>query len=47
MFVKTHGIHVLDLSGTQHMTIALTGTVRLECTFSEKSEETIALISIN
>ena len=39
MFAKTHGVTVLDLSGTQDMTIVRTGTVRLEYTFAEPLEE--------
>ena len=37
----------MDLSGTQDMTIVQTGTVRIECTLVEPSEESIALISLN
>jgi hypothetical protein len=47
MFAKTHGIIVLDLSGTQDMSIVRTGTVRLECTFANPLAESIALISLN
>ena len=35
IFGKTHGIIVLDLYGTQDMTIVRTGIVRSECTFAE------------
>ena len=34
MLAKTHGIIVLDLSGTQDMTIVRTGTVRLKFPFA-------------
>jgi len=47
MFAKTHGIIVLDLSGTQDMSIVRTGSVRLECTFTDPLAESIALISLN
>jgi hypothetical protein len=33
MFYKTNGIIVLDLSGTQDMSIVQTGSVHLECKF--------------
>ena len=47
MFAKTPGIIVLDLSGTQDMSIVRTGSVRLECTFADPLAESIALISLN
>jgi hypothetical protein len=34
VFEKTHGIIVLDLYGTQDMSIVRMGTLRLECTFA-------------
>jgi hypothetical protein len=39
MFAKTYDIIVLDLSGTQDMSIVLTGSVRLEYTFAEPLAE--------
>jgi hypothetical protein len=47
MFTKTHGIIVLDLSGTQDMSILRTVSVRLECTFVDTLAESIALMSLN
>ena len=47
MFAETHGIVVLDLSGTQDMTINRTSTVSLECTFAKPLEEIIVLILQN
>jgi hypothetical protein len=47
MFSKNHGIIVLDLSGTQDMSIVRTGNVRLECTFTDALTESITLISLS
>ena len=47
MFVKTHGIIDLDLAGTQDMPIFRASTVRLNCTFAEPLEESIALFLLN
>ena len=47
MFAKTHGIIVLDLSGTLYTRIIRTNTVRLERTFAEPLEDSIGLISLN
>jgi len=47
MFSKNHGVIVLDLSGTQDMSIVRTGNVRLECTFADALTESITLISLS
>ena len=47
MFAKTHSIIVLDLSGSQDMSIVRIGTVGLECTFAKPLEESVALIWLN
>ena len=47
MIAETHGIIVLNFSGTQDMNIVQTNTVRLGCTFFEPLEESITLISLN
>jgi hypothetical protein len=47
MFAKTHAKIVLELFGTQDMSSVRTGTVRLECTFTEPLEESIELVSLN
>ena len=47
IFAKTQGIILLDLSGTQDMSIVRTGSVRFECTFADPLPESIALISLN
>jgi hypothetical protein len=47
MFVKTHGVIVLDLSGVQAMGIVWTDNMRLEYTFDGPMEEIIALFSLN
>jgi len=44
---KTFGIIVLDLSGTQDMSIVRTSTVCSECSFVGPLTENIALISLN
>jgi hypothetical protein len=46
IFSKTHGVIVLDLSGTQDLTVVRTGSVRLECTFADALTESITLISL-
>ena len=46
MFSITHGIIVLDLSGTKDSSIVRTDTVRLEFTFAEPLEESKALVSL-
>ena len=45
--MKTPGISVLNLPGTQDMTIVQTGAVRIECTFAESLKVSIVLPSLN
>ena len=47
MTAKNHGIIVLDLSGTQDMSIFRTRTVHLECTIAKPLTENVPLISLN
>ena len=47
MFAQTHSIIVLDLSGTQYMTIVRIRKLRLECNFAKPMGESIALILLN
>jgi hypothetical protein len=47
MFSKNHGVIILDLSGTQDMSIVRTENVRLECTFANALTESITLLSLN
>ena len=42
IFAKIHGIIILDMSGTQDMSIVRTDIIHLECTFAEPLEEIIA-----
>jgi len=44
---KSHGIIVLDLSGTPDMGIVRMGSAGLECTFNKSLPESVALISLN
>ena len=47
MFSKNHGVIILDLSGTQDMSIVRTGNSRLECTFADALTKNITLISLS
>jgi hypothetical protein len=47
MFSKNHCVIVLDLSGTQDMSIVRTGNVRLEWTFVDTLTESITLLSLS
>ena len=47
MFAKSYGIIVLDLSGTQDVTVVRMGTVHFECIIAEPLTGGVALISLN
>jgi hypothetical protein len=47
IFSKNHGVIILDLAGTQDMSIVRTGNVRLERTFADALTESIPLISLS
>jgi len=47
MLAKTQNVILLDLSGSQGMSIARTHTVRLESTSAEPLEKSLALVSLN